>query len=161
MNAHGIELGDGHALAALLDEPPWQPSAEEVEIVRTSGGGGNACEYAAWTLTHAHRINHLTILQNALGIPELDSLAALNAHLQAEGFEFNAAGGSDGLTQGSPEKHLEQSSTLADQVAHTFSCGTKQQVSMAFLELIQRHEGYRGFLGSNARGIFDSTRARG
>ena len=27
-----------------------------------------ATEYASWTLTHGHRINHLTILHNALGL---------------------------------------------------------------------------------------------
>ena len=26
--------------------------------------------YASWTLTHAHRINHLTLLQNGLGLEE-------------------------------------------------------------------------------------------
>jgi 4-hydroxyphenylpyruvate dioxygenase-like putative hemolysin len=33
-------------------------------------------------------------------------------------------------------------------------------VPCAFLELIERHEGFRGFLGQNAKGIFESTKMR-
>ena len=118
------------------------------------------CRYAAWTLTHGHRINHLTVLQNALGVAELGSLQELNAALLAQGFAFNQAAGSDGLTQGSKASRLEQSSTLADSVTHTFGCGAARDVPCAFLELIERHEGFRGFLGQNARGIFESTHSR-
>ena len=171
-----ISACDGLALARLLDEPPWQPSAAVVAAVRGADDDDpalrSATEYAAWTLTHGHRINHLTILQNALGLDHprsahgdpaqarIPDLASLNALLAAEGFEFNPAGGVDGVTQGSPEKHLEQSSTVADLVSHTFGCGAVQPVPCAFLELIQRHEGFRGFLGQNAKGIFESTRSR-
>ena len=49
----------------------------------------------------------------------MTDLCSLNALLDGEGFEFNAAGGSDGLTQGSAAVHLEQSSTVADLVTHT------------------------------------------
>lgn len=155
---------DGDALARMLDEPPWTPSADEVAMVRAADGGDAAkraaAEYASWTLTHAHRINHLTILQNVLSLPAAHDLRSLNALLLADGFEFNAAGGTDGLTQGSAALCLEQSSTVADRVVHTFSCGTVKEVPCAFLELIQRHKGFRGFLGQNARGIFESTHAK-
>jgi len=154
---------DGDALARLLDQPAWIPSKAEVETVRDADGGDPAMraatEYASWTLTHGHRINHLTVLQNVLDLDEAADLQSLNALLVGEGLEFNAAGGSDGLTQGSPALHLEQSSTLADRVPHTFGCGTTEQVPCAFLELIQRHESFRGFLGQNAKGIFASTHA--
>ena len=161
-----IAAGDGDALATLLDDPPWQPSLAEVNAVRSADGGDpalrNATEYAAWTLTHGHRINHLTILQNVLGLEDSGAkdLVSLNALLKSEGFEFNAAGGADGLTQGSEAAHLEQSSTVADLVPHTFGCGATKDVPLAFLELIRRHEGFRGFLGQNAKGIFASTHAR-
>ena len=49
---------------------------------------------------------------------------------------------------------------MADLVPHTFGCGTTLEVPCAFLELIRRHEGFRGFLGQNAKGIFASTHAR-
>jgi len=162
-----IVSGDGDELARLLDEPPWSPSVAEVAAVRAADGGDAglraATEYASWTLTHGHRINHLTILQNVIGLGEdarTRDLASLNAFLAAQGLKFNAAGGSDGLTQGSPALHLEQSSTVADLVPHTFGCGTTEEVTCAFLELIQRHDGFRGFLGQNAKGIFQSTHAR-
>jgi hypothetical protein len=70
---------------------------------------------------------------------------------------FNSAGGNDGFSQGSVEVQLEQSSTKADLVQHSFACGTVREVPCSFLELIHRHEGFRGFLGQNAKGIFDST----
>ena len=71
----------------------------------------------------------------------------------------NTPCGAVGRAQGSRDRHLEQSSTIADTVPHTFGCGTAAEVPCAFLELIMRHQGYRGFLGANAKGIFDSTRA--
>ena len=45
-------------------------------------------------------------------------------------------------------------------VSTCMSCGNEQSVPCAFLELIQRHEGFRGFLGQNAKGIFESTKMR-
>jgi len=159
-----LAADDSDALFTLLDEPPWAPSAADVAAVRGSDGGDPAMraatEYAAWTLTHGHRINHLTILQNALELQALTDLRTLNALLVSEGYAFNLAGGTDGLTQGSAAAHLEQSSTRADVVPHTFGCGTVAEVPCAFLELIQRHEGFRGFLGQNAKGIFASTHAQ-
>ena len=99
-----------------------------------------ATEYASWTLTHGHRINHLTILHNALGLEAaVPTLAALNARMIADlGFEFNKAGGSDGLAQGSVASRLEQSSTVADHIEVTFGCGKEERLPCAFLELIQR-----------------------
>ena len=90
----------------------------------------------------------------------MPTLAALNARMIADlGFEFNKAGGSDGLTQGSVASRLEQSSTVADHIEVTFGCGKEERLPCAFLELIQRHDGFRGFLGQNAKGIFASTHA--
>ena len=93
------------------------------------------CRYAAWTLTHGHRINHLTILQNVLGLAGegAGDLQGLNALLAGQGLTFHGAGGADGLTQGSRDRHLEQSSTIADTVPHTFGCGTAAEVPCAFL----------------------------
>lgn len=101
----------------------------------------------------------MTILLNTLGIDGVNTLADLNAFLQKEGLVFNRAGGADGLSQGSRGVSLEQSSTIADQVAHRFACGQEQQVPCSFLELIQRHDGFRGFLGQNAKGPGPRERA--
>merc|ERR1712032_424326 len=98
-----------------------------------------------------------TILLNGSGLPEVSNLQQLNALLYNNGFVFNSASGPDGFTQGSPAVKLEQSSTKADLVKHTFACGTVRDLPCSFLELIHRHEGFRGFLGQNAKGIFDST----
>jgi len=151
-------------LLELLDSPPWSPSAEDDHRLRSAAKSepavANAVEYAAWTLTHGHRLNHMTIFANTLGLANIKGLADLNALLQAEGMEFNPAGGNDGVTQGSLEVGLQQSSTRADLIEHTFSCGTTQKIPCAFLELIERHDGFSGFLGQNAKGIFSSTHQR-
>lgn len=156
-----LDSGDADALVKLLEVPPWNVSAAEEESVRAVGLENpklaSAVEYAAWTLTHAHRWNHMTILLNGSDIPGVSTLQELNALLYNEGFIFNGAGSGDGFTQGSPAVRLEQSSTKADLVTHTFACGAVRDVPCSFLELIHRHEGFRGFLGQNAKGIFDST----
>jgi hypothetical protein len=168
-----VAAGDAAALASLMEAAPWcTRAADEAalrELARAPGAPASALEYAAWTLTHGHRWNHLTLLANTMDTGAHDAqadgappqrprgLAALNALLVREGFALNPAGGADGFTQGSAAKRLEQSSTVADAGAHTFGCGAVATVPTAFLELIERHEGFGGFLGDNARGIFDST----
>lgn len=163
-----LAAGDAHAIADLMEHPPWSrafTAADEArlrELARAAGAPASALEYCTWTLTHAHRWNHLTLLANTLGARSpVRSLGALNALLLSEGFALNPAGGADGHTQGSAAKQLEQSSTLADSALHTFGCGAQRRVPTAFLELIERHGGLRGFLGGNARGIFDSTSTLG
>lgn len=159
--------GDADVIANLMEQPPWLAafSAEDEASLRSLAASdrenSSALEYAAWTLTHAHRWNHLTLLVNTFGKraadAELGSLLKTNALLVAQGFALNPAGGLDGWTQGSQQVHLEQSSTVADTTLHTFGCGREKAVPGSFLELIERHAGFRGFLGQNARGIFDST----
>ena len=139
------------ALAHYLDTPPWNVSVAEEGAVR------EVSEYAAWTLTQGHRWNHATILANALALEGVTTLQDLNALFLSLGFRMNAGGQPDGLTQGSRAVNLEQSSTLADTVDHTFKDGQTKRVPCAFLELIMRHRDFTGFLGNNAKGIFDST----
>ncbi|KAG8467919.1 hypothetical protein KFE25_006971 [Diacronema lutheri] len=159
-----LAAGDALAIAGLMEAPPWASefTAADEALLRSlasmDGERASALEYCAWTLTHAHRWNHLTLLVNTLGAGSpAHSLAELNALLLSEGFALNRAGGTDGYTQGSAAQRLEQSSTVADSAVHTFGCGTQRRVPTAFLELIERHDGFGAFLGANARGIFDST----
>lgn len=158
---NALESGDARALVKLLEVPPWNISAAEEESVRAVSAAcpelAGAVEYAAWTLTHAHRWNHMTLLLNGSDLPGVNTLQEFNAFFKKEGFVFNNAGGTDGFTQGSAEVRLEQSSTKADLVEHGFACGAVRKVPCSFLELIHRHEGFRGFLGQNAKGIFNST----
>jgi hypothetical protein len=158
---NALDSGNADALVNLLEVPPWNISASEEGVIRKIGRDrpelASAVEYAGWTLTHAHRWNHMTILLNGCGIPGISTLQDLNKLFIEEGFVFNSAGGTDGFTQGSRAVQLEQSSTKADLVQHKFACGTVKDVPCSFLELIHRHDGFRGFLGQNAKGIFDST----
>eukprot|EP00403_Amphidinium_massartii_P033267 CAMPEP_0178449060 /NCGR_PEP_ID=MMETSP0689_2-20121128/42332_1 /TAXON_ID=160604 /ORGANISM="Amphidinium massartii, Strain CS-259" /LENGTH=326 /DNA_ID=CAMNT_0020074319 /DNA_START=57 /DNA_END=1037 /DNA_ORIENTATION=- len=140
-------------LVALLERLPFAPTAAEEAKVR------EVSEYGAWTLTHGHRFNHATILLNGLSLEKegISSLASLNELLRRADFMMVPASGADGYTQGSRSLSLEQSSTVADKQPMTFACGTVREVPCSFLELIHRHDGFRGFLGQNAKGIFTST----
>ncbi|KAJ1450625.1 hypothetical protein M885DRAFT_621526 [Pelagophyceae sp. CCMP2097] len=154
LNWHSLTAED---MVRALDDVPWSITFAEERQLRSLGLGA-AGEYAAWTLTHGSQWNHATLLANAMDGPP--TLQALNAALVESGILLNSAGGDDGFTQGSVTSSLEQSSTLADAIEHEFACGTTHAVPGAFLELISRHGGFSAFLGSNARGIFDSTNVR-
>lgn len=108
-------------------------------------------DYALWTLTNGHRINHAAMMLRHVAI------ASVNRRLIRSGIAMNAGGGSDGLTQGSRAVGLEQSSTRAEYVDHVFACGTAKRVPGAFVEIVRRHDGFEGFLGDNAKEVFKST----
>ncbi|MEC7815965.1 MAG: DUF1338 domain-containing protein [Pseudomonadota bacterium] len=113
-------------------------------------------EYAAWLAAWGYRANHFTVSLNHL--KGLQSVAAINALLKAEGFRINASGGE---VKGSPAELLEQSSTLADQVALAFDDQTAV-VPSCFYEFARRYpqdDGrlYTGFVAASADKIFEST----
>ncbi len=116
-------------------------------------------EYAAWLAAIGFRANHFTVSVNQL--PGYDSVAQVNAKLQAEGFALNASGG---LIKGSPEVMLEQSATLADRVPVDFADGV-QTIPGCFYEFAYRYpqadgQLYQGFVEASADKIFESTDAR-
>jgi hypothetical protein len=78
-----LDGGDAAALIELLEVPPWNVTASEEQDVRAMGQNhpelASAVEYTAWTLTHAHRWNHMTILLNGCGLPQVSTLQDLNA----------------------------------------------------------------------------------
>ncbi|MFP3457566.1 DUF1338 family protein, partial [Psychrobacter sp. SIMBA_152] len=76
-------------------------------------------------------------------------------------FALNTSGGE---VKGSPEVLLEQSSTLADEYAVTFSDGD-MRIPSCFYEFAIRYpkpdgEIYTGFVAASADKIFESTNAR-
>lgn len=114
-------------------------------------------EYAAWLATMGLQANHFTVSINQLnGFTDIEEV---NQLLLDEGYTLNKVGG---LVKGSPTLYLEQSSTMADQMAFTFSEGAVKNIPTCFYEFARRHEMPDGtlfdsFIEGNADKIFDST----
>ena len=116
-------------------------------------------EYAAWMSAWGYRANHFTVNINTLA--KFDNIHDVNQALKDAGFSLNTSGGE---VKGSPEVLLEQSSTLADVYAVTFSDGD-MRIPSCFYEFAIRYpkpdgEIYTGFVAASADKIFESTNAR-
>ncbi len=113
-------------------------------------------EYAAWLYVFGYRANHFTVSINHL--QEFEDIRDVNAFLKRKGFPLNSSGGE---VKGTPEKLLEQSSTLADRVEVMFQEG-KFTVPSCYYEFAKRYEGadgklFSGFVAGSADKIFEST----
>ncbi len=113
-------------------------------------------EYAAWLLAFGYCANHFTINVNELS--DFNDLVELNAFLEENGYKLNASGGK---IKGSKEVYLEQSSTMAGELAVSFSDG-EASVPSCYYEFALRHkmdngELYQGFVAGSADKIFEST----
>ena len=116
-------------------------------------------EYAAWLYVHGFRPNHFTVSINAL--KTYNTIEKVNRFIKDNGHEMNTAGGE---IKGTPEKFLQQSSTLADIVQIDFEEGT-YEVPACFYEFAIRYPDtsgqiFSGFIAANANKIFDSTNFR-
>jgi hypothetical protein len=162
--------GDSHAADELVNEcvsylsggAPWaRPTVEDYEVLRKES------EYAAWTLLFGFNINHFTVsVQLMNNFHDIDSL---NTFIQRDlNIPLNTAGG---VTKGTPELRLQQSSSLAAHIPVPFQNGIRI-VPYAFVEFAYRwalegkksdgmwHSYYQGFVMSNADKIFESTNVR-
>jgi len=113
-------------------------------------------EYAAWFYVFGFRANHFTVSINSLR--KFKNISAVNELLKSNGFVLNSAGGE---IKGTPEDLLQQSSTLADNVAVNFIEGTFE-VPCCYYEFAQRYPDqngrlYSGFVAKSADRIFEST----
>ena len=113
-------------------------------------------EYAAWTAAFGIRVNHFTVLFNALR--SFSSLSELNDFLASHGFTFNSAGG---IIKGTPSEKLEQSSTLANRISWKFADG-EQSIMGCYYEFARRYpmdngQLFQGFIPKSADKIFEST----
>ena len=143
-----------HDAPDLLWNPecPWRTlSSTEYATLRAES------EYGAWVGAYGLRVNHFTIgFQQLSGF---ESLEEVNDHLLASGFELN--GGTQPI-QGSKERLLEQSSTVAELVDLKFSDGKVERVRSCYVEFARRYRDNMGnlfdrFVTSQADTIFEST----
>jgi len=129
----------------------WNLTFEDyIQLLRES-------EYAAWTAAFGYRANHFTVSLNHL--TTFFNLQDLNDFLLSNDFKLNTAGG---LIKGTPEQHLEQSSTLAAPVNVEFDDST-HVIPGCFYEFAKRYplpetgHLYQGFIAASADKIFEST----
>tara|TARA_B110001454_G_scaffold219202_1_gene251959 strand:+ start:41812 stop:42606 length:795 start_codon:yes stop_codon:yes gene_type:complete len=113
-------------------------------------------EYAAWTYAYGFRANHFTVNVNRL--KKFNDLSKLNNFIKTNGFQLNQSGGE---IKGTPEEMLEQSSTMAKEVAILFEDGT-YKIPACYYEFAKRYpmaDGklYQGFIAKSADKIFEST----
>lgn len=140
--------------ASLLSElPSWAPVAY-ADYRRLQ----EESQYAAWLAAYGIRVNHFTVLVNAL--TTFGSIQELNAWLRERGFTLNDSGG---LVKGTPEQLLEQSSTRSNVVEWEFAGGERHEIPSCYYEFARRYDDpatgelYRGFIARSADRIFEST----
>ncbi len=115
-------------------------------------------EYAAWTAAFGIRANHFTLFVNSL--TSFQSIAELNAFLQAQGLVLNSSGGE---IKGSRAEGLEQSSTMARRVPWIFAGGETVEIMSCYYEFAERfalrpgEALFQGFIPKSADKIFEST----
>ncbi len=113
-------------------------------------------EYAAWLYVFGFRVNHFTVLANAL--KKYNQLHDLNEFLRNNGIVLNTLGGE---IKGSRSKMLEQSSTMADVIKVYFVEGI-YEIPSCYYEFARRWEDetgklFSGFIQKSADKIFEST----
>ena len=129
-------------------------------------------DYAAWTLIHGHRINHMTISVHDLS-SHFDQFAKFLDFLESYGYNLLR---NPYRIQLSHDKLLEQASIVSDVELLTFEDGATAEVPGTFVEFIWRHFitqniNYSlqftkyfpklrrdGFEAKNASKIFESTK---
>ena len=135
----------------LVSGAPWKKTTYETyEKLQAES------EYAAWMSVYGFRVNHFTVLVNAL--KTLKSLQELNDFLKQNGFKLNASGGE---IKGTAQEYLEQSSTLAHPVDIEFA-DQKKTVPACYYEFARRYplpngKLFQGFVAQSADKIFEST----
>ena len=134
----------------LYSGAPWKKSHKTYEALYKDS------EYAAWTYAYGFRANHFTVNVNRL--KKFNDLPKLNNFIKTNGFLLNQSGGE---IKGTPEEMLEQSSTMAKEVAIQFEDGT-YKIPACYYEFAKRYpmaDGklYQGFIAKSADKIFEST----
>lgn len=146
-----VDRRGGEMLLSSL--PTWSPVLYD-EYRRLQ----EESQYAAWLAAYGIRVNHFTVLVNAL--TTFDSIQSLNSWLQEQGFTLNDSGG---LVKGTPEQLLEQSSTRSNMIECEFAGGERHVIPSCYYEFARRYvdpstgELYRGFIARSADRIFEST----
>jgi hypothetical protein len=125
------------ALAGWFAAPPPPPEAALLELERET-------QYGAWLLAFGRKVNHFT--------GSVDDVEAWQRRMREAGVPMKAE------IEGAPGTRLRQTATQAYAVPVALEGGGSRPWPYAYFEIAQRAPGMDGFLGPQARALFDMTK---
>ncbi len=128
-------------LVAWFAPPPVPPTRRELETVDA------VSQYGAWLLAFGRKVNHFT--------GRVDDIEAWVTRLRAAGVPMKAE------IEGAPGSALRQSATAAVPLPVALRDGGTVERPYAYFEIAERRAGFDGFLGPQARQLFEMTRPTG
>jgi Domain of unknown function (DUF1338) len=129
---------DPAALAAWFVPPSAPPGEDDLLALEAES------QYGAWLLAFGRKVNHFTA-----SVPEVElwqrRLADAGVPMKSE-------------IEGEPGTVLRQTATRAASLSIPLAGGRTRAWPYAYLEIAERHAGFDGFLGPQARQLFDMTK---
>jgi hypothetical protein len=129
---------DVEELAAWFTGP--EAPVREADLLALDG----VSQYGAWVLAFGRKVNHFTA--------SVVDIEAWDRRLREAGVPMKAG------IEGAPDGPLRQTATLAASLPVWLEGGGERDRPYAYLELAQRRQGFDGFLGPQARQLFDMTK---
>ncbi|MBU8895695.1 DUF1338 domain-containing protein [Corallococcus sp. M34] len=125
------------ALAAWFHAPPPPSEAALLELEKES-------QYGAWLLAFGRKVNHFT--------GAVDDVEVWQRRMREAGVPMKAD------IEGEPGTALRQTATHASPLPVLLQGGATRAWPYAYFEIAQRAPHFDGFLGPQARALFDMTR---
>jgi Domain of unknown function (DUF1338) len=122
---------------------PAETPVDEAELLALE----RESQYAAWMLAFGRSVNHFTAA--------VDDVAVWQQRMKEAGIPMKS------VIEGEPGSKLRQTATLAYAMPITLAGGETRDWPYAYLEIAERNGGFDGFLGAQARQLFDMTRRQG
>ena len=128
---------DEEALADWFAPPDVAPSREDLAAVES------VSQYGAWLLAFGRKVNHFTA--------SVDDVESWQRRLVAAGVPMKSE------IEGAPDSPLRQTATGAAPLTVALRDGGTVERPYAYFEIAQREAGFDGFLGPQARQLFEMT----
>ena len=129
---------DPAVLAHWFAPPATPPTGDDLSALEAES------QYGAWLLAFGRKVNHFTA-----SVPDVE---VWQRRLADAGVPMK------GAIEGAPGTHLRQTATRAASLPVTLADGSMRECPYAYLEIAERHGGFDGFLGPQARQLFDMTK---
>ncbi len=153
LHADRLSPGAWRLLATLPEDPPaptdiealagWfsaPPPPDEFALLALE----QESQYGAWLLAFGRKVNHFT--------GSVDDVEAWQRRMLEAGVPMKSD------IEGAPDCPLRQTATRAAPLALTLRDGRSREWPYAYFEIAQRAPGFDGFLGPQARALFDMTK---
>ena len=130
--------GDDPVALAAWFAPPAPPAEADLLALEPES------QYGAWLLAFGRMVNHFTA-----AVPDVE---VWQRRLADAGVPMK------GAIEGAPGNDLRQTATRAASLMIEVAGGDLRSWPYAYLEIAERHRGFDGFLGAQARQLFDMTK---